>query len=76
MTIQGMRMKTEWMIEEMRRRAIDETMKQFVSAAHTYYSQGYDNGETVKLIHQLEDLGVDPEVIFDIDFAIRESHKE
>ena len=75
MTIQGMRMKTEWMMEEIRRRAIDETMKQFVSAAHTYYSQGYDNGETVKLIHQLEDLGVDPEVIFEIDFAIRESHR-
>ena len=45
-------------------------------ACGSTWTQGYDNGETVKLIHQLEDLGVDPEVIFDIDFAIRESHKE
>ena len=71
-TFQGLRMKTEAMMEQMRRNAIDYTIDQFKKAARTYYQQGYDNGETVKLVRELMDLGVDLEIISDIEFQIRD----
>ena len=72
LTFQGMRDRTNYMMESIRRSAIDETLKQFKTAATKYYTDGYDNGETVKLIHELESFGVDSGVIFDIEWEIRE----
>lgn len=72
LTFQAMREKTAYMMEEMRRSAIDTTVEQFKAAARRYYERGYDDGETVRLIHELEELGVDPDVIFDMDWEIRE----
>lgn len=75
-TLQGLRMKTEAMMEEIRRRAIDDTIEKFKEAARTYYQRGYDNGETVKLVHDLMDLGVPQEAIIDIEFSIRDEVEE
>ena len=72
LTLQGMRMRTEYMMECMRCDAIDATWKKFQDAAHTYYTNGYDNGETVKLIHELRTLGVGMDVITDEDLRIRD----
>lgn len=72
LSFQEMRDRTNYMIEMIRRSAIDETVEQFKAAATKYYTDGYDNGETVKLIHELESLGVDSSVIFDIEWDIRE----
>ena len=71
-TIQGLRMKTEAMMEQMRRDAIDYTIEQFKEASRRYYTQGYDNGEAVALIKELEKLGANMEVVFDIDLSIRD----
>lgn len=72
-TLQGLRMKTEAMMEQMRRDAIDQTFEQFKAAARRYYTQGYDNGESVALIHELENLGANMDVVFDADLEIRDS---
>lgn len=71
-TLQDLQMKTECMMEQIRRNAIDATIKEFKQAAKRYYTDGYDNGETIKLVKELEELGVYMEVIFDIDWNIRE----
>ena len=36
-TLQGMMMRTNYMIEEIRRSAIDETIEKFKQAARHYY---------------------------------------
>lgn len=72
MTLQGLRMKTDWMMEEIRRAAIDDTFEKFKAAARKYYSEGCDNGETVKLIRELETLGANMEIVFDTDLSIRD----
>ena len=76
LTFQAMREKTAYMMEEMRRSAVDVTVKQFKAAARRYYERGYDEGQTVRLIHELEELGVDPDVIFDMDWEIRSAVEE
>ena len=72
MTLQGLRMKTEYMMAVIRERAVEDALKKFKAAAEAYYRNGCDNGETVALIHKLEELGVDPEYIFELDFDIRD----
>lgn len=71
-TIQGLMMKTEAMMEQMRRDAIDQTLEQFKEASRRYYTQGYDNGEAVALIKELEKMGANMEVVVDIDLSIRD----
>lgn len=72
MTLQGLRMRTEYMMAVIREQAVEDTLKKFKAAAEAYYRNGYDNGETVKLVHELERLGVDPEYVFELDFDIRD----
>lgn len=74
-TLQGLQMRTAYMMEAIRQNVIEETMKQFKAAAHHYYSVGYDSGELVKAIKDLEGLGVDMDEIIDIEFSIREQYK-
>lgn len=71
-TIQGMMMKTEAMMEQMRRDTIDYTLEQFKDASRRYYTRGYDNGEAVALIKELEAMGANMEVVFDLDLSIRD----
>ncbi len=69
--IQGMMLRTAYMMEQMKINAIADTFEKFKSAARNYYTQGYDNGETVKLIKELQELGADMDVVYDTDFEIR-----
>ncbi len=72
MTLQGLRMKTEWMMNQMHQKAVEDTIERFKKAARIYYLQGYDNGETVSLVRELIDLGVDQGYIIDLEFEIRD----
>lgn len=72
LTIQGIMMKTEAMMEQIRINAIEYTYEKFKAAARRYYTQGYDNGESVALIKELEELGANMEVVFDTDLSIRD----
>ena len=72
MTLQGMRERTAWMMEKMRRDAIDEEFETFKKACRNYYKAGCDNGELTASIKKLEGLGVSMDVIFDEEWKIRE----
>lgn len=72
MTLQGMRMRTEYMIEQIRINAIEDTFEEWKAAVRNYYTVGYDNGETTKLYKELEKLGANMESVIDEDFRIRE----
>lgn len=73
LTFQEMEMRTAYMMEQMRRDAIDKTFSEWKKAIKNYYEVGYDNGETTKLYKDLFKLGVDPGYLFDIDFEIMTS---
>lgn len=70
MTIQGLMMKTDYMMEQIRLQAVEHTIEEFKKAAYRYYRQGYDNGETVALIKELKELGADDEYVTDLDLSI------
>ena len=72
LTFQGMRMRTQMMMDIIHYQAVEETYRKWQAAVRNYYTQGYDNGETTKLYKELESLGVDMEKLFDEDFRIRE----
>ena len=72
MTLSRTAMRTNYMIEQIRINAINETFEQWKEATRRYYEHGYDNGETTKLYRELEKLGMDMEVVFDTDYEIRE----
>lgn len=74
MTMSRMAMKTAWMMEEMRRNAIDETFETFKRLVRDYYINGYDatGGELDKTIRELERLGANMDVVIDTEFEIRE----
>ena len=58
-TLQGMMMRTNYMIEEIRRSAIDETIERFKQASRHYYETSEGGADTTKYIHELVKLGVD-----------------
>lgn len=72
MTFQAMRDRTNYMIEQIRIRAIESTFEQWKQATRAYYTQGYDNGETTKLYNDLEKLGANMEMVLDTDLEIRD----
>ena len=74
MTMSRMAMKTAWMMEEMRRNAIDTTFETYKRLIRDYYINGYDasEGELDKTIRELERLGANMDVLLDTEFEIRE----
>lgn len=72
MTLQGMRMRTDYMIEQIRIRAIEDTFEKFKEADRKYYqtSEGGDN--VTKLYKELEELGANMEKVIDADLQIRD----
>lgn len=73
LTIQGLRMKTQYMIERMHEDAVAYTLDKFKVADRHYYETGCGGRLVTDLIHELEDkLGVDPEYIVELDLAIRD----
>ena len=73
MTLSQMTLKTNYMMEQLRLNALEDTLKKWKGALMHYYTQGYDNGETTKLYNELIKFGADPDELFDIDFEIRDS---
>lgn len=71
-TFQGMRMKTEYMMQKIKEDAIDETFSKWEEATRNYYTIGYDNGETTKLYKELEKLGCNMTAVFERDLEIRD----
>lgn len=71
-TLQELRMRTAYMMEEMRRRAIDETLEKFKVAVRHYYETSEGGADTTKYIKELEELGVNMECIIEIDLQIRD----
>lgn len=72
MSLQGLRLRTEYMMEQMRIDAIEDTLKKWKEALKKYYEVGYDNGETTRLYKELEKLGADAEKLVEIDLSIRD----
>ena len=72
-TLSEMSLKTQYMMEQMRLQAIEDTFNKYREALKNYYTQGYDNGESVKYYKELEELGVEFEVLFETDMEIRDS---
>ena len=71
-TIQGMMMRTEYMMEQIRQNAINNTVEQFKTAARHYYKTSEGGDEVTKLIKELEELGADMDEVFDLDMSIRD----
>lgn len=72
LTIQGLRMKTDYMMEQIRQNAIRFTLSEFEAAARHYYETAEGGNICTKLIRDLESLGVDMETVIDLDLAIRD----
>ena len=71
-TFQGMRMNVDYMMEQMRRNAIDSTFEKFKEADRRYYETSEGGDEVTKLIKELEELGANMEYVIEIDLQIRD----
>ena len=71
-TLQEMRMKTEYMIEQIRIDAINETFEKFKKADKHYYETSEGGKEVTKLIKELEELGANMEYVTEVDLQIRD----
>jgi hypothetical protein len=71
-TIQGLMMKTEYMMEQIRRNAIDDTIEKFKVACRHYYETSEGGDETTRLYKELEKLGANMEAVWEIDWSIRD----
>ena len=71
-TLSAMSMKTNWMIEQIRRNSIDATFEAFKKAARHYYETCEGGQEVTRLVHELEELGANMEVVIDTDLEIRD----
>ena len=70
-TFESMMARTEYMMQEIRRKAINETLEKFREANRTYYRTCMGGGEAAMLYKELECLGVDPEYLVEEDLRIR-----
>ena len=73
-TLQGLRMRTEWMMDQIRQNAVSDTLEKFKKADAEYYKTSCGGDAVTKLIHDLERLGVDPEYIVELDLQIRDEN--
>ena len=70
-TLQGMRMNVDYMMEQIRINAINDTFEKFKQASRHYYETCEGGSEVTSLIKELDDLGANMEYIFEIDLEIR-----
>ena len=70
-TLQGMRMNVDYMMEQMRINAINNTFEKFKKADKHYYETSEGGDEVTKLIKELEELGANMEYVIDVDLQIR-----
>lgn len=70
-TFQGMRMKTEYIMEQIRIQSIEDTFEKFKEADRHYYRTSEGGADVTRLIKELENMGANMEVIIDTDLTIR-----
>jgi len=71
-TIQGLMMKTEYMMEQIRQNALNDTIEQFKAAARHYYETCEGGTTLTKLIKDLENLGANMDEVTELDLNIRD----
>ena len=70
-TLQGMKMNVDYMMEQMRVNAINDTFEKFKKADRHYYETYEGGSEVTKLIKDLEELGANMEYVMEVDLEIR-----
>ena len=70
-TLQGMRMNVDYMMEQIKINAINDTFEKFKKADKHYYETSEGGSEVTKLIKELEELGANMEYITEVDLQIR-----
>ena len=76
MTLSTMSMRVNYMMATMRENAIADTWEKFVDADRHYYRTTEGGDKVTALIHELIELGVDEDAIFDKDLDIRDAETE
>lgn len=76
MTLSQTVLRTNYMMEQIRINAINCTFEQFKKAARHYYQTSEGGQEVTRLIHELEDLGANMEIVIDTDLEIRDEVME
>lgn len=71
-TLQGMKMNVDYMMEQIRINAINDTFEKFKKADKHYYETSEGGSEVTKLIKELEALGANMEYITEVDLEIRD----
>ena len=71
-TLSASSMRTNWIIGQIRMDAIDSTFEAFKKATRHYYETCEGGAEVTRLIHRLEELGADMEVVIETDLEIRD----
>ena len=71
-TLQDMRMNVDYMMEQIRINAINDTFEKFKKADRHYYETSEGGSEVTKLIKELEGLGANMEYITEVDLQIRD----
>lgn len=70
-TLQGMRMNVDYMMEQIRINAINDTFEKFKKADRNYYETSEGGSEVTRLIKELEALGANMEYVTEVDLEIR-----
>lgn len=70
-TFQEMRMNVDYMMEQIRINAINDTFEKFKQADRHYYETSDGGDEVTKLFKELEGLGANMEYITEVDLEIR-----
>ena len=70
-TLQGMRMNVDYMMEQIRINAINDTFEKFKKADRLYYETSDGGDGVTKLIKELEELGANMEYVIEVDLEIR-----
>lgn len=71
-TLQSMRMNTDYMMEQIKINAINDTFEKFKKADKHYYETSEGGSEVTKLIKELEELGANMEYVTEVDLQIRD----
>lgn len=71
-TLQGLRMKTEYITEQIRIDAINDTFERFKEADRHYYETSEGGENVTNLFKELEELGANMEFVVETDLQIRD----
>jgi len=70
MTLESMMARTDYMLQEIRKKVVNETLEKFREADRAYYRTGMSGDAVTKLYKELEELGGDTEYLVEEDLRI------